>query len=56
MKKIIILIIAVLFLGACISTATTEDTNKRVARRSENFYHPENPFDNFERDYSERKD
>ncbi len=52
MKKIILLVIAVLFLGACTSTGTTE----RMSRGNENFYRSESPFDNFERDYSERRD
>lgn len=56
MKKLIFLIIAVLFLGACTSAGTTEDTTERMSRGNENFYRTESPFDNFERDYSERSD
>ena len=56
MKKMILLIMAVLFLGACTSTGTTEDTTERMSRGNENFYRSESPFDNFERDYSERRD
>jgi len=56
MKKIILLFIAVLFLGACANTGTAEDTTERMSRGNENFYQSEEPFDNFERDYSERRD
>ncbi len=54
MKKIILLIIALFLLEGCTSAPTTEDTGKRMSRRSEDLYRTESPFDNFERDYSER--
>ena len=51
MKKIILLFIAVLFLGACTNTGTTEETTERMSRG-----YGENPFADFERDYSERNE